>query len=104
MKQTANNQCVKLNTEIIKPKDVVEITYKGILAQSGAEAVYIHCGSSDIKNWKDIQDVKMTKNSDNTFSASILIQEGTTFNMCFRDSANNWDNNSGSNYSLVIED
>ena len=103
MKYSTAEQGIKLNTDIVKARDVVEITYKGILAQSDTSDVYLHCGSSDIKNWNDIQDIKMTKNSDNTFTASVLVQEGSTFNMCFRDGSNNWDNNSGSNYSLQIE-
>ncbi|MFZ5351529.1 MAG: carbohydrate-binding protein [Bacillota bacterium] len=102
MKHITTDQGVQINTDRIKPNNVVEITYKGLLAQSGADEVYLHCGSSETREWNDIQDIRMTKLSPDLFKAHALVQDGTVFNICFRDSAQNWDNNSGSNYSFTI--
>lgn len=81
----------------------VELVYNGLLAESGAEEVYAHCGASYLADWTNIQDIKMNKNSNGSFSAHIRIPEGNAFHVCFHDNASNWDNNSGSNYSFRIE-
>ena len=36
------------------------------------------------------------------FSVELEVLEGDTLELCFKDSANNWDNNSGNNYSFKI--
>jgi hypothetical protein len=95
---------VHVPTEKIKANSTVEVTYDGLLARSGAQEVYIHCGSSYLKDWTDIHDMKMNKNQNGTFSTIIPIQNGNTFHICFHDNASNWDNNSGSNYSFMILD
>ncbi len=102
MKHITTGHGVQINTDSLKPKNIVEITYKGLLAQSGADEVYMRCGSSYTKDWNDIQDIRMTKVGEDAFRAQTLVQDGTVFNLCFRDSAQNWDNNSGSNYSFTI--
>lgn len=95
---------IQVEPDKVRTHSVVEVNYNGILAQSGADEVYIHCGSSYTNDWHDVQDVKMTKKTGDTFTANILVQDGSTFNLCFRDSSNNWDNNSGENYTFKIID
>ncbi len=102
MKQITTDQGVQVTPDRIKPNSVIEINYSGLLAQSGAEDVYVHCGSSEMFEWRDVQDVKMSKHGNNSFSANVLVQEGKAFNLCFRDGSQNWDNNAGSNYSFKI--
>ncbi len=104
MKHITTEQGIQINTDRIKPSNVVEVTYKGLLAQSGADDVFLHCGSSDLNEWKDVQDIRMVKVSEDQFKAQALIQDGTFFNVCFRDNAQNWDNNAGSNYIFTILD
>ena len=37
------------------------------------------------------------------FQAEIHLDEGETFNFCFRNASNEWDNNEGQNYIFPIE-
>ena len=37
------------------------------------------------------------------FQAEIELGEGDTFNFCFKDGNNNWDNNNGQNYIFPLE-
>ena len=77
----------------------VTVVYAGLLAQSGAEQVYLHCGfGSDWHNRKDISLFKTSRGWENTFKVS----DTHTLNFCFKDSANNWDNNNGRNWSYNI--
>ena len=36
------------------------------------------------------------------FVAQVRMEPGDMLNLCFKDSANNWDNNSGNNWSTKI--
>lgn len=104
MKHITTEQGVQITPDKVKQNSVIEVSYSGLLAQSGADEVYVHCGSSEMFEWQDVQDVKMTRQGNNSFSANVLVQEGKAFNVCFRDSSNNWDNNSGANYSFKISE
>jgi len=37
----------------------VNICYTGLLARSGADQVYLHCGFGDAHNWRNVQDQRM---------------------------------------------
>jgi hypothetical protein len=77
-----------------------QITYKGLLPESGATEVYAHVGYG--RKWTNTHDYKMTK-GDQGFEVLIPIpQHADSLNICFKDAANNWDNNSGSNYSFTV--
>ena len=43
------------------------------------------------------------KKTDLGFQAEIDLLEGESFNFCFKDSNNNWDNNEGQNYIFPLE-
>jgi len=74
----------------------VTICYNGLLAKSGADQVYLHYGFGD--RWMDTNTVKM----DRTFSGweKTIRTRNDKVNFCFKDSANNWDNNNGSNWMI----
>ena len=80
-------------------QSLCKLTYNGLLSQSGATEVYAHVGYG--RRWENTQDYKMTKTT-RGFEATIPIQHADTLNVCFKDSANNWDNNAGANYSFLI--
>lgn len=80
----------------------IEIRYKGILAKSGANRIYLHCGFGD--GWKSIRDVAMSRDDDNTWRTLLELKDGSMVNFCFRDDAGNWDNNNGQNWGFVVED
>lgn len=90
---------IRLTPTKVTKGDNVKISYDGILAQSGATDVYAHVGFGS--NWDDARDYKMLKTLTG-FEASIPITHPKPVNVCFKDSINNWDNNSGSNYTFDI--
>ena len=81
--------------------DEILVVVRGLLAQSGAEAVYLHFGFGR-NDWSYVQDIPMESSPDGTWTAVVQAAEAGRFNFCFRDNANNWDNNSGRNWSYEI--
>ncbi|WP_227764946.1 carbohydrate-binding protein [Zhaonella formicivorans] len=79
----------------------ITVLYYGLLPQSGADQVWMHCGYGDANNWHNVQDIKMEW-TERGFAKKIKINDGSRFNFCFKDSANNWDNNNGLNWSFEV--
>ncbi|MGI6778681.1 MAG: carbohydrate-binding protein [Acetivibrionales bacterium] len=77
----------------------VKIKYDGLLAKSGAAHVYAHVGFNS--SWENIYDYPMSR-TEMGFETTVPVTKADTMNICFKDCANNWDNNSGSNYSFDI--
>lgn len=103
LKMNSNNK-YSLNGITIAPAipsvgEKIKITYNGLLAKSGATEVYAHIGFGD--KWAYNNDYKMNKTA-NAFETTIQISSPKSINICFRDSAFNWDNNSGKNYNFDI--
>lgn len=80
--------------------DNAKIIYKGLLSKSGANHVYAHVGYGN--QWNNLSDIKMSKTSEG-FEAELPIISHDRLNVVFKDCANNWDNNSGWNYSFEIQ-
>lgn len=76
------------------------IKYDGLLAKCGADDVYTVVGYGSNNNWEDVQTVRMNRFG-NSFHADITTQPGRNINLAFKDSAENWDNNSGMNYTFM---
>ena len=83
--------------------DDVKIKYRGILAANGAQKVYLHAGYGH-GTWKEVKDIPMRKTRDGGFSASLKIEDASCLNFCFKDEAENWDNNYGHNWVYEIHD
>lgn len=79
----------------------VHIIYSGLLAENGADMVFMHCGYGPNNDWNRVTDVEMTR-SRWGWEAVQRIEGDGRFNFCFRDSAYNWDNNNGRNWSYEI--
>ena len=88
------------NTDKLIENSKVKISYIGKLYQEASEEVFIHYGFG--ANWDNINDIQMNK-TDLGFQAEIELLEGDSFNFCFKDSNNNWDNNEGENYIFPLE-
>ena len=78
----------------------VKISYTGKFFQDSSEEVFIHYGFGI--NWDNVNDIKMEK-TELGFQAEIQLGEGDTFNFCFKNGNNEWDNNNGQNYIFPIE-
>ena len=77
----------------------VKIIYDGLLAKSGATDVFAHVGFG--KKWDNVSDYRMSRTATG-FEVSIPVQNADVLNVCFKDCADHWDNNSGKNYSFDI--
>lgn len=78
-----------------------KICYSGLLAKSGADSVIGVYGFGSNQKWEDVSEVVMTRDATGAFTATIPIVRGKNVNFAFKDSADNWDNNSGLNYTFV---
>lgn len=96
-KYTANG--VLLSREVSSAYKPVKITYQGLLAQNGATELYARTGIGP--HWENAQEVAMTKTSQGFEGVAIAIAS-STLNVCFRDAAYNWDNNSRENYIFSV--
>lgn len=90
---------VILSKKTLYSGDKVILKYNGLLCQAGAGSIYAHVGFGE--SWDNKYFVAMKKEND-IFEVEIDIKEGKTCGICFKDSAENWDNNSGENYVFTI--
>ena len=88
------------NTDKLVENSKVKISYIGQLYQDASSEVSIHYGFGI--NWDNVQDIEMKK-TDLGFQAEIDLLEGDSFNFCFRDGNDIWDNNDGQNYVFPLE-
>lgn len=88
------------NTDKLVQSSNVKISYTGTLFEQGSESVFIHYGFDN--DWKELNEIEMTK-TDLGFQAEVEIGEYDTFNFCFRNENNIWDNNNSTNYIFNIE-
>ena len=88
------------NTDKLVENSKVKISYTGTLFQDGSEEVYLHYGFG--LNWENLNEIKMEK-TELGFQAEVELCSLETFNFCFRNGNNVWDNNDGQNYIFPIE-
>lgn len=79
----------------------VTVLYNGLLAKSGADQIYLHVGYGDARHWNHLADIPMTRIGWG-WEKTIAMTDDSRFNFCFKDSANNWDNNTGHNWSYEV--
>lgn len=88
------------NTDKLVENTKIKISYAGSLFQDGSEEVFIHYGFG--LNWDDLGEIQMEK-TELGFQAEVELISSETFNFCFRNGNNVWDNNEGQNYVFPIE-
>ena len=88
------------NTDKLIEGSTVKISYIGKLFQEASNEVYIHYGFGP--NWDNINDILMEK-TDLGFQAEIKLSGTDTFNFCFKNGNDEWDNNEGQNYVFNLE-
>ena len=88
------------NTDKLIENSKVKISYTGKFFQDACEEVSIHYGFG--LNWDNINDMQMEK-TELGFQAEIDLLEGETFNFCFKNNKDEWDNNDGQNYIFPLE-
>ena len=88
------------NTDKLVENSKIKISYTGVLFQNNSEEVSIHYGFG--LNWDNLNDISMEK-TELGFQAEIQLGEGDTFNFCFKNENDEWDNNDGQNYIFPLE-
>lgn len=88
------------NTDKLLQNSKVKISYTGQFFEDGSEDVYIHYGFGPF--WDSLSEVKMEK-TELGFQTEIDLIESDTFNFCFRNGNNEWDNNNYQNYVFDLE-
>ena len=78
-----------------------KINYAGLLSKEGASEVIGIYGYGSNQNWENVSSIPLAKDYSGNFTASIPIVNGKNINFAFKDMAENWDNNSGLNYTFV---
>ena len=88
------------NTDKLMQNSTVKISYTGELFDNGSEEVFIHYGFG--LNWDNLAEIKMEK-TELGFQTELELLEADTFNFCFRNANNEWDNNNTENYIFTLE-
>ena len=88
------------NTDKLVENSNVKISYTGKFFQDNSEKVFLHYGFG--QNWNNVNEIEMQK-TELGFQAEINLLEGESFNLCFKNGNNQWDNNNGQNYIFPIE-
>ncbi len=88
------------NTDKLLQNSKVKISYTGLFFENGSEEVYIHYGFGSF--WDNLSEVKMEK-TELGFQAEIYLIESDSFNFCFKNENDEWDNNNYQNYVFDLE-
>ena len=88
------------NTDKLIENSKVKISYTGKFFQDANERVFAHYGFG--LNWDNINEVEMEK-TELGFQTEIELKEGETFNLCFKNENDEWDNNDCNNYIFPLE-
>lgn len=87
------------NKKLIQNETVL-ITYSGKLYKEYSAEITIVYGFGE--NWDYTGETKMQE-KENGFEAAITLKNYDTFNFCFKNNYNIWDNNFGFNYIASVE-
>ena len=88
------------DTDKLIQGSTVKISYTGKFFEDASEEVFIHYGFGE--NWDNLSEIQMEK-TDLGFQTEITLLNSDTFNFCFRNGNNEWDNNDSQNYVFELE-
>ena len=94
-----NSDSITILPEVAKGSET-SISYNGLLNKNGAEKVYLHYG---FDGWSNKETVAVRKNLSGAFNTEVKVNGKDELNFCFKDCANNWDNNNGSDWKVAIK-
>ncbi len=98
-KKSYDENGVLLSKKTLYNGDIITVSYTGLLVQSGAKGVFLHVGFGE--KWENPSLIPMEFEND-MFKASFEILDCKQFGICFKDTGENWDNNSGENYVYSV--
>ena len=88
------------NTDRLTPNTNVKISYIGKFFQDESEHVYIRYGFG--QEWENLIETEMEK-TELGYQVELTLEDSPTFNFCFKNEKDEWDNNDGDNYIFIIE-
>ena len=88
------------NTDKLLRNSCIKISYTGTFFENDSEEVYIHYGFGP--NWENVSEIKMEK-TELGFQSEVQLLDYDTFNFCFRNQDDEWDNNNSQNYVVELE-
>ena len=88
------------NTDKLVRNSTIKISYTGKFFEDNSEEVFIHYGFGEF--WDNLSEIKMDK-TELGFQTEITLLDSDTFNFCFRNEKNEWDNNNYQNYVFELE-
>lgn len=88
------------NTDKLLQNSRVKISYTGTFFEDDSQEVYIHYGFGPF--WDNLSEVKMER-TELGFQTEIDLIESDTFNFCFKNENDQWDNNNYQNYIFNLE-
>lgn len=88
------------NTDKLTQNSTVKISYTGKFFQDNSEKVYIHYGFGLL--WENLAEIEMEK-TEIGFQTEIKLLNFDTFNFCFKNEKDEWDNNDCANYIFTLE-
>ena len=89
------------NTDRLTPNTNIKISYTGKFFQDNSKKVYLHYGFGNV--WEKLTDQEMIRN-ELGFQLELDLIDSTTFNFCFKNEKDEWDNNNGANYIFDLEE
>lgn len=92
---------VSVNPVPITQGSMVKVEYEGILAQHGAQQVFLHYGYGP-GPWRRVSEARMLPVGNGRWAATIRAEDAGRLAFCFRDNAYHWDNNGGRDWSYEI--
>jgi len=93
---------ILISKNTLSSGDEIEVIYKGLLAENGADQVFLHGGYGD--EWDEKFFVSMERGNEAEFRTMLKLSKlSGELHITFKDSADNWDNNSSENYSFKIK-
>jgi len=92
---------ISFDPTYVRPGEDFQVYYHGLLENSGADQIYLHYG---FDNWStNLGTIPMNRIENGSFKATIKASGNHELNFCFKDSAANWDNNNGYNWSMHLQ-
>ena len=91
---------VFFNTDKLIQNTTVKISYTGKFFEENCEKVFIHYGFG--ASWNNLNEIEMEK-TELGFQTELELLEDDTFNFCFRNENDEWDNNNSQNYVFELE-
>lgn len=95
--------CSRNGVQMQNLPGMLKLTYDGTLAKSDAQDIYAVVGYGDNSNWEETGYYPMQKTANQNFEVLTFRKKPGEVNIAFKDSAGNWDNNSGKNYIFYTD-